>query len=83
MPSGPWTAAWARRLAEHDQVIAAQAERPRSRADHRLELLGDLADSSLGVPGRHQDISEVSTESRPNTCVPAPRCAAGASSTST
>src|SRR4249920_1244164 len=52
-------------LAEHDQMISPQAECPRPRADDRLELLRELTDGPLGVPGRDACISQVGDRDPP------------------
>ena len=51
-------------LAEHDEVVAADAERPRSGAHDRLESLRDLPDGSLRVPGCHVHVAEIRDRER-------------------
>jgi hypothetical protein len=45
-------------------VVAAEAERPGARADDRLELLGDLGNGALGVPGGDANVAEIGHRER-------------------
>ncbi len=46
-------------LAEHDEMVAAQAEGSGTGPDDRLEMLCYLGDRSLGVAGRHRHVAEI------------------------
>jgi hypothetical protein len=46
-------------LAEDDEMVSAEAQRPRSGPRDRLEVRGDLADRLLGVPRSDGDVAEV------------------------
>ena len=62
-------------LAEHDEMVAAQAEGPGTGPDDRLEMLCYLGDRPLRVAGRHGDVSEIGyREASEDLRAPAPGC---------
>ncbi len=53
------------KLSKHHDVIAAKAQRSRTRANDRLKALRDLAHGPLRVPRRHRDVPEIGDREPP------------------